>query len=109
MQREDPAACSAKAVPPFLGYFKTLSIGTATGIESTTSRSAVKCSTDWANPAAVIIENGRKWWMIDNLHIFPDLFQSHNFSLDGETYYLSNDLSIWINGQKPPSDKITQS
>ena len=47
--------------------------------------------------------------MIDNLRIFPDLFQSHNFSLDGETYYLSNDLPIWINGQKPPSDKITQS
>ena len=47
--------------------------------------------------------------MIDNLRIFQDLLQSHNFSLDGETYYLSNDLPIWINGQKPPSDKITQS
>ena len=88
---------------------QTLSIGTAPGIEPATSRSAIKRSTDWANPAAVIIENGRKWWMIDNLRIFQDLLQSHNFSLDGETYYLSNDLPIWINGQKPPSDKITQS
>ena len=33
--------------------FKTLSIGPAPGIEPATSRSAVKRSTDWANPAAV--------------------------------------------------------
>ena len=33
--------------------FKTLSIGPALGIEPATSRSAVKRSTDWANPAAV--------------------------------------------------------
>ena len=40
------AACSAKEVPSFLSYFKTLSIGPAPGIEPTTSRSAVKRSTD---------------------------------------------------------------
>ena len=51
--REVPAVCSAKAVPSFLSYFKTLSIGPAPGIEPTTSRSAVKRSTDWASPAAV--------------------------------------------------------
>ena len=33
--------------------FKTLSIGPAPGIEPATSRSVVKRSTDWANPAAV--------------------------------------------------------
>ena len=38
-------------VPLFLSYFKTLSIGPAPGIEPATSRSAVKRSTDWANPA----------------------------------------------------------
>ena len=31
--REDPAACSAKGVPSFLSYFKTLSIGPAPGID----------------------------------------------------------------------------
>ena len=36
----------------FLSQFKTLSIGPATGIEPVTSRSAVKRSTDWANPVA---------------------------------------------------------
>ena len=51
--REGPAACRAKEVPSFLSYFKTLSISPAPGIEPATSRSAVKRSTDWANPAAV--------------------------------------------------------
>ena len=37
----------------FLSYFKTLSIGPVPGIEPTTFRSAVKRSTDWANPAGV--------------------------------------------------------
>ena len=46
-------AASAKEVPSFLSYFKTLSNGPATGIEPATSRSAVKRSTDWANPATV--------------------------------------------------------
>ena len=48
-----PAICKAKAVPPFLSHFKTLSVGPIPGIEPTTSRAAVKHSTDWANPAAV--------------------------------------------------------
>ena len=52
--REVLAACSAKAVASFLSYFKTLSIGLA--IEPVTFRSAVKRSTDWANPTAVNIE-----------------------------------------------------
>ena len=51
--REGPAARRAKEVPSFLSYFKTLSIGLAPGIEPVTSHSAVKRSTDWANPAAV--------------------------------------------------------
>ena len=42
-----------KAVPSFLRYFQTLSIGPAPWIESITTRSSVKRSTDWANPAAV--------------------------------------------------------
>ena len=44
--REGPAACSAKGVPSFLSYFKTLSIGPVPGIEPATSRSAVKGSAD---------------------------------------------------------------
>ena len=51
--REGLAACRAKEVPSFLNYFKTLRISPAPGIEPTTSRSAVKRFTDWANPAAV--------------------------------------------------------
>ena len=39
--REGLACCSAKGVPSFLGYFKTLSIGPAPGIEPATSRFAV--------------------------------------------------------------------
>ena len=39
--REGLACCSAKGVPSFLGYFKTLSIGPAPGIGPATSRSAV--------------------------------------------------------------------
>ena len=51
--REGPATCKAKVVPSFLSYFKTLSIGPVPEIEPATSCSAVKRSTDWANPAAV--------------------------------------------------------
>ena len=40
--REGPTACGAKGVPSFLSDFKTLRIG----IEPSTSRSAVKRSTD---------------------------------------------------------------
>ena len=39
--REGLACCSAKGVPSFLGYFKTLSIGPAPGIKPATFRSAV--------------------------------------------------------------------
>ena len=49
--RENLSAYSAKGVPSFLSYFKTLSIGPAPGIEPATSRSEVKRSTDWAYPA----------------------------------------------------------
>ena len=52
--REGLAACSAKGVPSFLSYFKTLSIGPAPEIEPATSRSAVERSSDWANPAAKV-------------------------------------------------------
>ena len=57
--RDALAICWAKVVPPFLSNFKwkTLSVGPVPGIEPTTSRSAVKRSADWANPAAVILEN----------------------------------------------------
>ena len=51
--REGLAICMAKVVPSFLSYFKTPSIGPTPGIEPATARSAVKRSTDWANPAAV--------------------------------------------------------
>ena len=45
-QARQLAACSAKGVPSFLSYFKTLSIGPAPGITPATSPSAVKRSTD---------------------------------------------------------------
>ena len=55
------ADCGAKGVPSFLSYgilIKTLSIGSATGIEPATSRSAVKRSTNWANRASA---NANDW------------------------------------------------
>ena len=53
--REGLAACSsAKGVPLFLSYFKTLSIGLVPGIEPATSRSAFPPhSSDQANTAMV--------------------------------------------------------
>ena len=53
LPHEGLAVCRAKAVPSFLSYFKTLSIGLALGIEPPTFHSAVKRSADWAtrNPA----------------------------------------------------------
>ena len=51
--REGLAICRAKAVPSFLSYFKTPSIGPAPGIKLATSHSTVKRSTDSTNPAAV--------------------------------------------------------
>ena len=44
--RERVAICRAKAVPSFLSYFKTLSVGPVPGIEPATSRSVVKRSND---------------------------------------------------------------
>ena len=41
-------------IPSFLSYFRALSNGPAPGIDPTISLSAVKRSTDWANPPAVI-------------------------------------------------------
>ena len=46
---EGLAVCRAKTIPSFLRYFKTLSIGPASGIEPLTSRIAVKRSTDLAS------------------------------------------------------------
>ena len=63
---EGPAACRAKAVPSFLSYFKTVSIVPAPGIEPATSRSAVKHSTDLANPAAVYDSNNAQMTVIDH-------------------------------------------
>ena len=49
--REGLAICRAKAVPSFLSYFKTLSVGPAPGIEPAAFRSAIKRSNDCAvNP-----------------------------------------------------------
>ena len=50
--RQGLSLLQGKAVPSFLSYFKILSNDSALGIEPATSRSAVKCSADWANPAA---------------------------------------------------------
>ena len=58
------AACSAKRVPSFLSYFKTLSIRLAPGIEPATFRSAVNRFTDWANPAAIIVYGFLHIWKV---------------------------------------------
>ena len=52
--RQGLAICRAKVVLSFVSHFKTLRVGPVPGIEPATSRSAVKHSTDWANPAAAI-------------------------------------------------------
>ena len=39
--------------PSFLSHYKTLSVVSVPGIERTTSRSAIKHSTDWPNSATV--------------------------------------------------------
>ena len=59
---ESLSVCRAKAIPSFLSYFKTLSIGQTPGIEPATSRSAVKRSTDCANPAAITTVKWRPCW-----------------------------------------------
>ena len=43
---EGLASCNAKGILSFLSYFKTLSMGPASGIEPTTSRTTFKHSTD---------------------------------------------------------------
>ena len=58
--REGLAACSAKGVPSFLSYFN-LSFCPVPGFEPATSRSTVKRTTDWANPAERTW--GRKAWL----------------------------------------------
>ena len=63
----------AKEVHSFLSYFKTLSIGPAPEIVPTTSRSAVKCSTDWANPAAVTLGDMCIW-----RNIIPAIINDHD-------------------------------
>ena len=60
--REGLTICRAKAVPSFLSHFKTLSVGPVPGIEQVTRRSAVKRSTNGANPAT-----------FKNIHISIDI------------------------------------
>ena len=62
--RECLSACSAKEVPSFLSYFKTLSIGPVPGIEPATFCFAVTCSTNRANTVAVKI-----WTTFSNLNV----------------------------------------
>ena len=62
--REGLAACSAKGVPSFLSYFKTLSTGSlAPGIEPATFCSTVKRSTSKLILLILILkaENLIKW------------------------------------------------
>ena len=56
---EGLATCSAKGVPSFFSYFNTMSIGQARGIKPATTNSAVRCSSDWTNPAIV----KAAWWL----------------------------------------------
>ena len=63
-----------KEVPSFLSYFKTQSNGPAPGIEPATSRSAVKRSADWANPATVkldycLLYGGHPKWQYSTKHL----------------------------------------
>ena len=52
---EGLAVCTAKAVPSFLSYLRTPSIGPAQEIEPAASRIVVKrSSADWASPGAVV-------------------------------------------------------
>ena len=64
-------------------YFEILSIVPASGIEHATSRSAVNRSTDWANPAAVIIISG--WVVFSNWPplLFSNTKRSTLFSSGG--------------------------
>jgi len=72
--RQGVAICKAKAVPSFLTYFKTLSNGPAPGIEPATSRSTVKRSTDWANPARSVRRHNDATENYCYLSIFGNIF-----------------------------------
>ena len=52
---EGLAVCRAKAIPSFPSYLalNPLNVGPATGIKRVTSRSAVKCGSDWFSLALV--------------------------------------------------------
>ena len=78
--REGLAVCTAKGVPSFLSYLKTLSIGQVPGIEPATSLSAVKRSIDWAKlilpDSSVLAEIGYKMSLCGRFGVF--LFDSEN-------------------------------
>ena len=68
--------CKAMAVPPFLSYFKTLSIVPAPEIGPVTSHSAVKHSTNTvrANPTMEIMEIQKKRLSLGVRSFFTDVF-----------------------------------
>ena len=59
-RREGLAVCMTKAVPSFLIYFKTLSIGPVAGTEPVNSRSAVKRSTKLTLPRKMKVRSSLK-------------------------------------------------
>ena len=85
------------AVPSFLSYFKTLSIGPALETEPTTSRSAVKHFTNWANPDAVEDMQRKSTSGYKNLPLQPSKlifllgrhFATNSFGL-GKLFYKSS-------------------
>ena len=86
---EGLAVCRAKAIPSFPSYLKTLNIGPAPGIKRVTSRSAVKCSSDWFSLAlvtALVIQ-----WFIANWCFLLLLFLSGH-----EHLKLIFDFSVWV-------------
>ena len=72
--RQCLAACRAKGLPSFLTYFETLSIGPVPGIEPATSRSTVKRSTDWANPARSVRQRNDATENYCCMSIFRNIF-----------------------------------
>ena len=58
--RQSLAACTAEGVPSLLTYFKTLSIGSALGIEPATSRSAVKLTLVRSTHALYALEHATR-------------------------------------------------
>ena len=117
--RESSAACSAKRLPSFLSYFKTLSNGPAPGIEPATSRSAVMRSTDWANPACSVWDSkqceiskyvhrntpSQHWWVpaawCSQIKHYTVVL-SHPFrprSYEEKLTRKRGSLSSWVNGK----------